>query len=59
MKNLFISLIVGVFTLQLSAQTKAYSVVEFKAKPNTQKDILKAFNNTFDSIALIQGGVSL
>jgi hypothetical protein len=59
MKNLFIALIVGVFTLQLSAQTTAYSVVEFKAKPHTQKDILKAFNNTFDSIALIQGGVSL
>ena len=34
-------------TVSLSAQTMAYSVVEFKAKPHTQKDILNVFNETF------------
>ena len=37
MKKLLITIIIAVFTLQLSAQTEAYSVVEFKAKPHTQK----------------------
>ena len=59
MKKLFITLFVAVFTLQLSAQTGAYSVVEFKAKPHTQKDLLNIFNRTFDSITMNQGGVSL
>jgi hypothetical protein len=59
MKKLFITLLVAVFTLQLSAQTGAYSVVEFKAKPHTQKDLLNIFNRTFDSITMNQGGVSL
>ena len=40
MKKLLITIIIAVFTLQLSAQTTAYSVVEFKAKPHTQKDLL-------------------
>ena len=59
MKKLLITIIVAVFTLQLSAQTTAYSVVEFKAKPHTQKDLLNIFNRTFDSVAMNQGGVSL
>ena len=59
MKKLFITIIIAVFTLQLSAQTTAYSVVEFRAKPHTQKDLLNIFNRTFDSVAMNQGGVSL
>ena len=43
----------------LSAQTTAYSVVEFKAKPHTQKDLLNIFNRTFDSVAMNQGGIKL
>ena len=57
MKKLLITIIVAVFTLQLSAQTTAYSVVEFRAKPHTQKDLLNIFNRTFDSVAMNQGGV--
>ena len=59
MKKLLITIIIAVFTLQLSAQTTAYSVVEFKAKPHTQKDLLNIFNRTFDSVAMNQGGIKL
>jgi vacuolar-type H+-ATPase catalytic subunit A/Vma1 len=41
MKKLLITIIIAVFTLQLSAQTEAYSVVEFKAKPHTQKKLME------------------
>ena len=46
-------------TVSLSAQTMAYSVVEFKAKPHTQKDILNVINETFDDVEMNQGGISL
>ena len=46
-------------TVSLSAQTMAFSVVEFKAKPHTQKDILNVFNETFDDVEMNQGGISL
>ena len=42
-------------TVSLSAQTMAYSVVEFKAKPHTQKDILNVFNETFEEVEMNQG----
>ena len=45
--------------MSLSAQTMAYSVVEFKAKPHTQKDILNVFNETFGDVEMNQGGISL
>jgi len=46
-------------TVSLSAQTMAYSVVEFKAKPHTQKDILNVFNETFEKVEMNKGGITL
>ena len=37
----------------------AFSVVEFTAKPYTQKDILKAFNDTYEGVKMNQGGIVL
>ena len=59
MKKLLITIIIAVFTLQLSAQTEAYSVVEFKAKPHTQKKLMEIFSRTFDSVAFNNAGISL
>jgi hypothetical protein len=59
MKKLLITIIIAVFTLQLSAQTEAYSVVEFKAKPHTHKKLMEIFSRTFDSVAFNNAGISL
>ena len=47
MKKIFTLLLLALFTFQLSAQTMAFSVVEIKAKPFTQKDIKEAFEKVF------------
>ena len=59
MKKILLTLILATFTLQLSAQTMAYSVVEFRAKPHTQKDILNVFNETFEKVEMNEGGITL
>jgi len=46
-------------TITLTGQNMAFSVVEFTAKPYTQKDILKAFNDTYEGVKMNQGGIVL
>lgn len=46
-------------TVSLTAQRMAFSVVEFKAKPHTQKDILKAFTDTYEGVKMNQAGIVL
>ena len=46
-------------TVSLTAQRMAFSVVEIKAKPHTQKDIVKAFTDTYEGVEMNQGGIVL
>ena len=46
MKNFFTVLIVFA-SLNLSAQTMAFTAIEVKAKPHTQKDVQDAFEKVF------------
>ena len=46
-------------TITLTGQNMAFRVVEFTAKPYTQKDILKAFNDTYEGVKMNQGGIVL
>lgn len=57
MKKIFILLLLALFTFQLSAQTMAFSVVEIKAKPFTQKDIKEAFEKAFEGVKMNKGGI--
>ena len=58
MKNLL--LILAVFSsLSLTAQTMAFTAIEVKAKPHTQKDVADAFDKMFEGVEMNKGGVVL
>ena len=46
-------------TTILTAQTGGYWVQEFKAKPNTENDISKAFDKVYKDIQMNMGGVAI
>ena len=58
MKNFFTVLIVFA-SLNLSAQTIAFTAIEVKAKPHTQKDVQDAFEKVFEGVEMNKGGVVL
>ncbi len=58
MKNVL--LILALFTsLSLTAQTMAFTAIEVKAKPHTQKDVADAFDKMFEGVEMNKGGVVL
>ena len=59
MKKIFLALFLAFFSMQISAQTMAYSVIEIKTKPFTQKDIKEAFDQVFDGVKMNKGGIVL
>ena len=60
MKKLFLSLLLICFTIQwTSAQTMAFSAIEVKVKPFTQKDIKEAFEEVFADVEMNKGAIVL
>ena len=58
MKKLFFSVAL-LATFTMTAQTMAYTAVEFKAKKFTQDNILKAFDKVYEDVKINQGGIVL
>jgi len=58
MKKLFFSVAL-LATFIMTAQTMAFTAVEFKAKKFTQDNILKAFDKVYEDVKINQGGIVL
>jgi len=58
MKKLFFSVAL-LATFTMTAQTMAFTAVEFKAKKFTQDNILKAFDKVYEDVKINQGGIVL
>ena len=59
MKKLILGLSLMFFTVQLTAQTMAFSVLEVKMKPFTQDNMTKAFEQVFEGVEMNKGGIVL
>ena len=59
MKKMILTLIVALLALNLPAQTMAFTAIEVKAKPFTQKDISESFDKVFEGVEMNNGGVVL
>ena len=60
MKKMFMILLLICFSTQwMNAQTMAFSAIEVKVKPFTQKDIKEAFEEVFEDVEMNKGAIVL
>ena len=58
-KILMILLLICFSTQWINAQTMAFSAIEVKVKPFTQKDIKEAFEEVFKDVEMNKGAIVL
>ena len=60
MKKVFIIFLLFCFSTQwMNSQTMAFSAIEVKVKPFTQKDIKEAFEEVFEDVEMNKGAIVL